>query len=145
MNYATRSYVAFIWACVVGHLLGFGYESSLAQQEELNARGQFHYQRYCEVCHGATGQGDGALKEYLSIPPADLTQLQKKNAGEFPFWEVYRTIDGRKAIKGHGTREMPIWGSEIQLDTITAPAHLQEDLVAGRIWQLILYLQALQQ
>ena len=117
----------------------------MAQQEELYARGQFHYQRYCEVCHGPKGKGDGPFKEYLSVSPADITRVQRDNEGTFPFWEVYRMIDGRETVRGHGTREMPIWGDEIQLDTITTPDHLKEDLVAGRIWQLILYLQSLQQ
>jgi hypothetical protein len=25
------------------------------------------------------------------------------------FWQVYRVIDGRAEVEGHGTREIPIW------------------------------------
>jgi len=46
----------------------------------------------------------------LTVRPMDLTQLSKKHQGQFPFWQVYRVIDGREEVKGHGTRDMPIWG-----------------------------------
>jgi hypothetical protein len=36
--------------------------------------------------------------------------LSKNNNGVFPLNAVYEVIDGRKSIKAHGTREMPIWG-----------------------------------
>jgi hypothetical protein len=28
----------------------------------------------------------------------------------FPLNAIYETIDGRKLVNAHGTREMPIWG-----------------------------------
>ncbi len=46
----------------------------------------------------------------LKTAPADLTTLAKKNNGVFPLNAVYETIDGRKAVKAHGTRDMPVWG-----------------------------------
>jgi hypothetical protein len=52
------------------------------------------------------------MGQYLTIKPADLTQLSKKRNGEFPFWYVYRVIDGREEIRTHGPREKPIWGDE---------------------------------
>lgn len=48
-------------------------------------------------------------------------------------------------MRGHGTREMPIWGEEIHIDEKEALPKVQEDLVAGRIWQMISYLQSLQE
>jgi mono/diheme cytochrome c family protein len=118
---------------------------SLAQEEQIIARGQFHYQRYCSVCHGMQGKGNGPLAEDLTITPADLTQLSKKNGDHFPFWRVYRMVDGREEVRGHGTREMPIWGDEIRIDEKEALPRFQEDLVAGRIWQMLSYLQAIQE
>jgi hypothetical protein len=85
------------------------------------------------------------MVEYLKVTPADLTQLRKKNGDQFPFWRVYRIIDGREDVPGHGTREMPIWGREIPLDEWAAPQHSQEDIIAGRIWQMIVYLQSIQE
>jgi len=54
-------------------------------------------------------------------------------------------VDGREEVRGHGTREMPIWGEEIHIDEKEALPKVQEDLVAGRIWQMISYLQSLQE
>lgn len=115
-----------------------------AQEKDIVERGQFHYQRYCAVCHGETGKGDGPVREQLSIPPADLTRLRHKNQGAFPFWRLYRTIDGREAVNGHGSREMPIWGNEMRIAEQELLPKFQKDLIAGRIWQLIVYLESLQ-
>jgi hypothetical protein len=70
--------------------------------------------------------------------------LRQKNQGAFPFWRLYRTIDGREAISGHGSREMPIWGNEMRIAEQELLPQFQEDLIAGRIWQLILYVESLQ-
>jgi mono/diheme cytochrome c family protein len=118
---------------------------SLAQEEQILARGQSHYQRYCSVCHGEQGKGKGPLAEYLKITPTDLTQLSKKNGEQFPFWRVYRIVDGREEVRGHGMRAMPIWGDEIRIDEKKALPQFQEDLVAGRIWQMISYLESIQE
>jgi len=118
--------------------------TGLAQEKDIVERGQYHYQRYCEVCHGETGKGDGPIREQLTVAPADLTRLRQKNQGAFPFWRLYRTIDGREAISGHGSREMPIWGNEMRIAEQELLPQFQEDLIAGRIWQLILYVESLQ-
>jgi mono/diheme cytochrome c family protein len=137
LNYCGLSLVLLV---VVG-----GPRLSLAQEEQILARGQVHYQRYCSVCHGEQGKGTGPLAEYLKITPTDLTQLSKKNGGHFPFWPVYRMVDGRAEVRGHGTRAMPIWGDEIRVAEKDALPQFHEDLVAGRMWQLLSYLQSIQE
>jgi len=82
-----------------------------AQEMEVIAGGEIEYQSYCAVCHGVDGRGYGIMGKFLTVQPSDLTQLAKKNAGRFPFWQVYRTIDGREEVRGHGTRDMPVWGA----------------------------------
>ena len=47
---------------------------------------------------------------WARLPGTALTQLSKKYQGQFPLWQVYRISDGREAVNGHGTRDMPIWG-----------------------------------
>jgi mono/diheme cytochrome c family protein len=118
---------------------------SLAQEEQIVARGQAHYQRYCSVGHGEQGKGKGPLAAYLKITPADLTQLSKQNGGHFPFWPVYRIVDGREVVRGHGTRAMPIWGDELRVAEKDAAPQFREDLVVGRLWQLLSYLQSIQE
>jgi len=138
-------YLSYAGVLVAMLFLTAGARLSLAQEEQILARGQVHYQRYCSVCHGPQGKGKGPLAEYLRITPTNLTQISKKNEGTFPFWRMYRIIDGREEIRGHGTRLMPIWGDEIRTDEKDALPKFQEDLVAGRIWQMLSYLQSLQE
>jgi hypothetical protein len=56
------------------------------------------------------GNGKGPLSAELKSQPADLTILAKRNDGVFPVNAIYEVIDGRKSVKAHDTREMPIWG-----------------------------------
>lgn len=126
-------------------LVGMLQDSSLAQEDEIIAGGQLKYQQYCASCHGAEGKGDGHMSEILIIPPADLTQLSEKNNGAFPFWYVYAMIDGRKAVRGHGDRTMPVWGSIFQAEEDRRASPQQVDVVRGRIWQLVYYLESIQQ
>jgi mono/diheme cytochrome c family protein len=79
-----------------------------AQQMEVIAGGELEYQRNCAVCHGIDGRGDGIMRQYLTLPPANLRQLAKNNGGKFPFWGVYEKITGQSEVRAHGTREMPI-------------------------------------
>ena len=110
----------------------------VAQEDEITAGGRFQYQSHCAICHGTKGTGDGRMKEELLAKPADLTQLAKKNGGQFPFWTVYRAIDGREEIKAHGPRTMPVWGSWFQ------KTEGSELLATGRILELIYYLKSIQ-
>jgi mono/diheme cytochrome c family protein len=111
-------------------------------QEVVLTSGKLEYQQYCAICHGKEGKGGGSMADLLRAKPADLTQLSKKNRGQFPFWRVYRTIDGREEVMGHGTRTMPIWGSHFLVEEGGGP--LDEHVVLGRILALVYYLESLQ-
>jgi mono/diheme cytochrome c family protein len=54
----------------------------------MRARGRTLYQARCAVCHGARGDGRGALVEGLRPPPADFTRgvfkLRSTPAGSLP-------------------------------------------------------------
>jgi hypothetical protein len=75
--------------------------------------GKHEFESHCVVCHGWEGKGDGPFAhfELLKIKIPDLTTLSRKNNGVFPLQRVYEVIDGTEALKAHGTREMPIWGT----------------------------------
>lgn len=73
--------------------------------------GQQIYTESCAACHGASGTGDGEFANYLTIKPSDLTLLTKKNHGTFPYLDVFHIIDGRTGVRGHGSKDMPIWGA----------------------------------
>jgi mono/diheme cytochrome c family protein len=123
-------------------LLGATPGASLAQQEEAAKAGRPAYEQNCAVCHGREGKGDGGAVNLLTVKPADLTQLSKKNNGTFPFWQIYRVIDGREENKAHGTRDMPIWGQEFRMQA--GSSSMAESQVRGRILELVYYLESIQ-
>jgi mono/diheme cytochrome c family protein len=114
-----------------------------AQEQVVLTSGKLEYQQYCTSCHGKDGKGGGPMADLWKNPPADLTQLSKKNKGQFPFWRVYRTIDGREEVVAHGLRAMPIWGSRFLMEEGGSP--LDEHTVLGRILALVYYVESLQQ
>ena len=106
-----KAFVFFVvWAAFVWGNPGV----SSAQEAEVSAAGKPAYDQNCAVCHGTKGKGEGGAIKMLTMKPTDLTQISKRNDGTFPFWRIYRVIDGREEIKGHGTSEMPIWGTEFR-------------------------------
>ncbi len=104
------------------------------------ARGRTTYRIYCRNCHGKDGVGDGPIAELLKVPPADLTQITQRN-GTFPSDELYGVIDGRNDVRGHGSREMPIWGIAFQERNRDTD---QEDEVKERIADLVAFLESIQ-
>lgn len=75
--------------------------------ERVLSDGKTDYQWHCRSCHGASGKGNGPMAKMLIKPPADLTAIAKANGGSFPFWRVYRIIEGEKPVSGHETFQMP--------------------------------------
>jgi nucleotide-binding universal stress UspA family protein/mono/diheme cytochrome c family protein len=68
------------------------------------------YRTYCATCHGTAARGDGPLASSMTRKPADLTEIAKRNGGLFPSELVFRTIDGKRPVRGHGGADMPVWG-----------------------------------
>jgi mono/diheme cytochrome c family protein len=137
-----------IKGCVVGVLAAVmltGIPSrGETQEQEVAADGQREYQQSCAICHGPGGKGGNSMKNqnFLNITPADLTRLRTRNKGQFPFWRVYDVIDGRLEVRGHGTREMPIWGYAFQAEEGYRLG--SETRAVGRILSLVIYLQSIQ-
>ncbi len=112
------------------------------QADETSAiMGKQSFRSYCASCHGNEARGDGSVAKYLNVPPADLTQISKRNSGEFSFDQVFQTIDGRTPVRGHGKREMPIWGDAFKL-TRDSP---NEQAVKEKITNLVHFLQSIQE
>ncbi len=109
--------------------------------------GKVEYEQSCASCHGLDGKGKGPFSEAMQLTVPDVTNLAKRNGGVFPVSRVYDVIDGREAVKAHGTRDMPIWGKHYSVSA--APryddyAYNPEAAVRGRILSLIDYLYRLQ-
>jgi len=71
--------------------------------------GQSAFLRYCAACHGQDASGHGPTRAAFRTPPADLTQLSRRN-GAFPREELFAVIEQRSAIAAHGSRALPVWG-----------------------------------
>ena len=68
------------------------------------------YRTYCAACHGTAARGDGPLASSMTRKPPDLTEIAKRNGGVFPAELVFRTVDGKNPVRGHGGPDMPVWG-----------------------------------
>ena len=77
--------------------------------DETSIDGRSLFLSRCAACHGTGAQGDGPMAAVIAIPVPDLTRLAARNGGEFPRFDVVRTIDGRMALRGHGG-PMPVFG-----------------------------------
>ena len=109
--------------------------------------GKREYEANCAGCHGATGKGDGPYNAFLNKSSSNLTVLAKNNGGVFPIARIYEVIDGRQEVKYHGTREMPIWGSDYQAKAQADSGDMPYDaevFVRARIVALTDYLYRLQ-
>jgi mono/diheme cytochrome c family protein len=105
--------------------------------DDQDISGEEEYIRYCAVCHGMTGKGDGPLAKSLKKKPADLTRIAERNDGYFPFSQVARIIRDGGEIDLHGTADMPVWG-EVFRD------HVDAIMARALIFELTLYLEDIQ-
>jgi mono/diheme cytochrome c family protein len=95
VTWSPRGFVilAFIGGCVLwGMRAPAGAQTS--PEQEVTAAGKPVFEQYCATCHGRDAKGDGVASNLLTVKPADLTVISKKNNGTFPFWHVYSIIDG---------------------------------------------------
>lgn len=108
---------------------------------EAISRGKLTYRVYCSNCHGREAEGDGELAELLTVQPADLTQITTRYDGEFPEDWIFRKIDGREKVRGHGMEEMPVWG--LTFRDRSRPSD-QEEEVKIKIDELVAFLKSIQ-
>jgi len=96
------------------------------------------FKEYCAVCHGSDAKGSGPAADALKKRPADLTQLARKNGGNFPELHVMNYIKGQDVVASHGSRDMPVWGS------IFSQMSSNQDLVQVRVYALLKYIEEVQ-
>ena len=102
------------------------------------ASGSEMFISYCAPCHGKDAKGNGPAASALKIPPANLTELAKKNNGKFPADHI--ASDLRSGVSGaHGSSDMPVWGP-----LFSKVSSNDEALVQMRIANLTHYLESLQ-
>lgn len=127
-------------ALLAGCAVFFTVASSEAQEkfDRVSAlKGEAVFRTYCTSCHGRDAMGTGPLAKDLKIQPANLTELSKRNDGEFPFDMVIKTIDHGRNVRGHGTQEMPAWGDAFEMTaTSSEEAKTKMQQLAQYLWSL---------
>jgi hypothetical protein len=86
-----------------------------------------------------TAEGDGPVAGSLITPPANLRRLGERFGNPLPEDQVAGYIDGRAAVKAHGPRDMPVWGTRFYYKSAG-----NERRVRQWIAQLIAYLESIQ-
>ena len=113
----------------------------------LAAKGRITYGRYCANCHGDDARGNGSIAKFLKIPPTDLTRIERDENGDFPYDRLRAVIDGRTEVRGHGARDMPIWGDVFQdplSERYASSEESGEERAERMIQELIYFLETLQ-
>ena len=116
-------------------------DESHAARQASGVDGRTVFKTYCASCHGESGRGTGAVAVFLRRPPADLTQIAKRNKGVFPADRVYQQIDGRQVVKAHGDSQMPVWGDAFSKTTTGA----DEASIKAKIQALVKHLESIQE
>ncbi|MEN9889677.1 MAG: hypothetical protein RL559_1714 [Pseudomonadota bacterium] len=117
--------------------------SAQAAKEDLGKR---EYEAKCANCHGKTGKGQGPFVEFLKRSPPDLTTLAKGNGGILPMDRLYQSISG-STVAAHGSRDMPIWGREYNIEAANHYMDVPYDAEAyarARLLALLEYINRLQ-
>lgn len=118
-----------------------------ADDDESEHTGAMEYEIACQPCHGVEGKGDGPKASKLSMPPADLTQIAKRNKGRFPREWITEMIDGRADVAAHGLRDMPVWGDRYRAATLAAgeSKEFADESTRDQISELVDYLESIQE
>jgi mono/diheme cytochrome c family protein len=104
------------------------------------ALGSYLFKTYCASCHGTSARGDGPLASAMRRRPANLVEIASRNKGTFPSELVYKIIDGRTKVSGHGGPDMPVWGDAF----MRTAEGTDEASIRYRIQALVDYLQSIQ-
>jgi nucleotide-binding universal stress UspA family protein/mono/diheme cytochrome c family protein len=120
-------------------LLAFPAAAS-AQDMKQATPGASVFRTYCAACHGPSAIGDGPLAANMIRKPANLTEIAKRNGGVFPSELVFRTIDGRTPVRGHGGPDMPVWGDAFSRSREAG----DQERVKALIQSLVEYLDSIQ-
>jgi mono/diheme cytochrome c family protein len=112
-------------------------------RESASPGGEALYRRYCASCHGLQGRGDGPVAETLKRAPTDLTQLAKESGGKFDEPKLLAFVDGRRWVKEHGPRDMPVWGAVFDEELKSQPYREYTGLLQSRA--LVDYIKSIQE
>ncbi len=138
--------IAVLVLAVAAPMAVAGPEEETGAQTVKIFKGKVTFRIYCSNCHGEGGQGDGNLAELLSVKPSNLTAIARDNGGVFPSEKIIKLVDGRETVKGHGLREMPVWGDAFQKSLQPTWTEETDDERARRkIDEVVAYVESIQE
>ena len=82
--------------------------------------GERTYQSYCALCHGIGG-APGMFADALKKAAPDLTEIARRNGGQFPERKVVDIIRNG-GIGGHGTMRLLSWEKYFRSDSTSEHA-----------------------
>ncbi|MFW2544164.1 c-type cytochrome [Primorskyibacter sp. 2E107] len=111
---------------------------------DTTAPGKAIFDSQCADCHGSAARGDGPLASELPKPPPDLTGLQARNGGIFPYEAIFAQIYGYPGRYHLGL--MPEFGPALEGDAVEWKTPSGEVIrTPRRLIALVDYLSTLQQ
>jgi len=133
---------------LAGILLAATFAPLPAGAEDFDA-GREEYLAACAACHGETADGNGPMAEMFKAPVPDLTGIAARDDGVFPTRRIMEIIDGRAEVRGHGN-PMPVFGNRFVNERVSEKWYSyslgnSEQIARGRVLELVLYLQSIQQ
>ncbi len=125
-------------------LIGTGVAVAQEEEERVDlgkiSQGKGLYRAWCQTCHGVVAKGDGPMAEHLRPAPSDLTTLSQKEGGHFYIGRVSAKIDGREQVRGHTSKDMPVWGEAFNV----VDEEGGEEAVRQKINAIVHFLRSLQ-
>ena len=126
---------------VAGMMLAPGLVTTVSAQDyQQSTPGAEVFRTYCASCHGTSARGDGPLASSMTRKPANLVEISKRNGGLFPTELVFKTIDGRQKVRGHGGPDMPVWGDAFEKSREAG----DQERVKAVIQSLVDYIESIQ-
>ena len=126
-------------------LVGSAAQLGAEEPDPRAVEGERLFVQYCASCHGADAKGNGPMAEELRRAPADLTTIASRRDGVFPDAQIAEVIDGRRRVRGHGLRDMPVWGRRFGQDAAASAADSHQNrAVRAQVLSLIAYLRSIQ-
>jgi nucleotide-binding universal stress UspA family protein/mono/diheme cytochrome c family protein len=127
-------------AAVIAAMLMLPSAASAQEPSRQTTPGAETFRTYCATCHGTSARGDGPLASSMRRKPANLTEIAKRNGGAFPSELVFKVIDGRQPVRGHGGPDMPAWGDAFSKSREAG----DDERVKSVIQALVEYLDSIQ-
>jgi len=95
-----------LYRLIIIALFSILFSSSVLADFSKSFEGYEVFNKYCFICHGEEGKGDGPLAKRLGTPPANLTDNNR--LGKRTNQELIRIVEG-SAPHGTVSADMPPW------------------------------------